>query len=74
QDMFILAPGVGSQGGDLESTIHLGASPTTANIAINVSRSLLYASEDPHTFADASRDVARTIRDRINVARSKIAL
>ena len=71
-DMFILAPGVGSQGGDLESTISLGASKTAVSITINVSRSLLYASDDPLTFADASRNVAKTMRDRINVARSKI--
>ncbi len=72
KSMFILAPGVGSQGGDLESTIRLGASKTEVSITINVSRSLLYASDDPITFADASRNVAKTIRDRINIARSII--
>jgi orotidine-5'-phosphate decarboxylase len=72
EDMFILAPGVGSQGGDLESTIQLGIKKDGLGIAINVSRSLLYASNNSSGFQAASRAVATELRDRINKARQSL--
>ncbi len=51
---LLLIPGVGAQGGDLESIVKIGGK----NIIINASRSIIYA-DDP-------RKAAQTLRDQIN--------
>ncbi len=59
QDMPILIPGVGAQGGDLETSVKFGITKEERNRAIiNVSRSIIY-SENP-------RYEANKIRNEIN--------
>ncbi|HEX2897004.1 MAG TPA: orotidine-5'-phosphate decarboxylase, partial [candidate division Zixibacteria bacterium] len=54
-DMPILIPGVGAQGGDLETAAFNGTSNFTKPALINVSRSVLYASQDLD-FAQKARE------------------
>ncbi len=60
-DMFLLVPGIGAQGGDLEATIKAGGN----NLIINAGRSIIYASNG-EDFADAARAEALKLRDEIN--------
>jgi uridine monophosphate synthetase len=61
--MWILLPGVGSQGGDLESSLSAGLSDGGDGVIVNVSRGISGAS-DP-------KKAALEYRDRINRAREK---
>ena len=70
-DMLILAPGIGTQGGELESTIQFGMKQNGEGIIINVSRAVLYASTDNGSFAQAARTAASSLRDKINLACSR---
>jgi orotidine-5'-phosphate decarboxylase len=58
-DLPILIPGVGAQGGDVESTVRAGIDARGGGIIITASRSIIYASggED---FAEAARESAQT--------------
>ena len=49
-DMWILAPGIGAQGGDLESTLKAGYLAGRGGIIVNVSRGISQA-DDPQTAA-----------------------
>jgi uridine monophosphate synthetase len=60
--MWILLPGVGAQGGDLEAALAVGLDEQGSGIIVSVSRSIIYA-EDP-------RAAAQELRDRINAARA----
>jgi orotidine-5'-phosphate decarboxylase len=60
-DMPILIPGIGAQGGDLETSVRIGNSNGIA--LINVSRSILYAGDQS---SKAITAVAREYNDRIN--------
>jgi orotidine-5'-phosphate decarboxylase len=68
----LLIPGVGAQGGDAAATVRAawrgGTQGTTAPIAVNSSRAILYASAGPD-FADAARRVAAATRRELNAAR-----
>ncbi|HQE93777.1 MAG TPA: orotidine-5'-phosphate decarboxylase [Anaerolineae bacterium] len=63
-DRWILAPGVGAQGGDLETALSAGLDAQGSGMIVPVSRAILYA-EDP-------RAAALMLRDQINVARSDL--
>ncbi len=63
--LWLLLPGVGSQGGDLEASVAAGLRSDGSGIVVNVSRAIARAA-DPG-------DAARGIRDRINAARRKAA-
>merc|ERR1712166_1422814 len=63
-DMWILAPGIGAQGGDLEKTVHAGVRADCSGLLINVSRGISRAS-DPAA-------AARKFRDDINEARQTV--
>jgi orotidine-5'-phosphate decarboxylase len=67
-ELPMLIPGIGTQGGNLESTVsaalHVGNGP----IAINASRSIIYAGEGLD-YAEAVREAAIKLRDQINAAR-----
>ena len=63
-DMPLLIPGIGAQGGDIEATVKAGKG---ANMMINSSRAILYASKD-HDFASAARNVAIQTRDALRAA------
>lgn len=60
--IWVLLPGVGAQGGDLETALAAGLDEQRLGIIASASRSVIYA-EDPRT-------AAQELRDRINVARS----
>jgi orotidine-5'-phosphate decarboxylase len=68
-DVPLLAPGVGSQAGDLEAAVRAAHGPDPAMLLVNASRSIIYASSG-RDFADAARTEALALRDRINAARA----
>jgi uridine monophosphate synthetase len=59
--VWILVPGIGAQGGDLEATLDAGLNSQGHGLIINASRSIIYAT-DP-------RAAALELRDRINKLR-----
>ena len=61
----ILIPGVGAQGGDLESAVRNGADANGRRAIVTASRSVLYASPGAD-FAEAARAEAARLRDAIN--------
>ena len=66
-DMPLLVPGIGAQGGDIESTVKAGRSSSGAGMMINSSRAILYAKpESNENFTQAASRVARHTRDAIN--------
>ena len=60
---WILLPGVGAQGGDLEAALAAGLREDGLGLVVNSSRGIIYA-DDP-------RQAARDLRQRINAARSR---
>jgi len=60
-DLWILLPGVGAQGGDLEASLAAGLDDKGSRVLVNVSRAVCGA-KDPAA-------AAREFRDRINAAR-----
>jgi len=69
-DMPLLIPGVGAQGGDVESTVKAGRTANGRGMMINSSRAILYAKTmGEETYAQAARRVALETRDAINLYR-----
>ena len=66
--MPFLIPGVGAQGGDAIAATQYGLDADGGGVLISSSREILYASNDPATFADAARVAALKLRDTINGA------
>jgi len=64
-EMPLLIPGVGAQGGDVESVVTNGRTSNGAGLIISSSRAILYASTGDD-FADAARSAAMELRDTIN--------
>ncbi|MEX3606628.1 MAG: orotidine-5'-phosphate decarboxylase [Burkholderia sp.] len=66
-EMPLLIPGIGAQGGDVQTTVAAGRT-ADGGMMINSSRAILYASscED---FAEVAARVAQTTRDTINTHR-----
>ena len=60
-DIWILAPGIGAQGGVIEEAVKAGIRRDGRGLLLNVSRGIARA--------DSPADAARTIRDEINSAR-----
>ena len=73
-DMLILAPGIGTQGGDLENTVKYGVNTNGEGLIINSSRSIIFASKDSADYAEKAKLAAQELRDSINRARSEIML
>ena len=65
-EMPILVPGVGAQGGDLPASVASGSDAKGRNLIISSSRGVIYASRGPSDFAQAAREAATGLRDRIN--------
>ena len=63
--MPILLPGIGAQGGDIQSSVRAGRTTDGMGLLINVSRSVLYASSGAD-FAQAARASAQKTRDEAN--------
>ena len=64
-NMPLLIPGVGAQGGDLESAVRLGTDSRGRAALINSSRGIIYASNGAD-FADAAAREADKLRESIN--------
>jgi len=69
-NMPLLIPGVGAQGGDIESAIRYGCDEHGYLAVVNASRSIIYAS-DGDNFAAAARTAALALRDLMNKYRQK---
>jgi orotidine-5'-phosphate decarboxylase len=65
-----LLPGIGTQGGNLESAVQYGCDANGELAIISSSRSILYASHDEN-FPDAARAAALRLRDTIHRYREK---
>jgi orotidine-5'-phosphate decarboxylase len=68
-ELPILIPGVGTQGGDLAASVAAGVDAHGERAILAVSRAILYAG-DGNEYASAAASEARSLRDRINSARS----
>ena len=66
--MPLLVPGIGAQGGDILATCQAGCNSNGSGMMINSSRAILYASSG-HDWAQASAHAAQATRDAINLAR-----
>ncbi len=64
-DMPILIPGVGAQGGDLETAVRLGTDCGGRMAVVSSSRGIIYASKSPD-FASAARRETNRLRQEIN--------
>ncbi len=64
--MPMLVPGVGAQGGDLESGLRLGLDSGMPNVLISSSRGITYASRDRKDFEQKAREAASELRNSIN--------
>ena len=62
EDIPILVPGVGAQGGDLEKAVLAGSNSSGEMAIINVSRGIIYAGKG-ETFCQDIRGSAKTLRD-----------
>ncbi|RJQ41456.1 MAG: orotidine-5'-phosphate decarboxylase [Dehalococcoidia bacterium] len=70
-DITFLIPGIGAQGGDLETTIRYGVNKKSAGVIINSSRQIIFASRSSD-FAGAARKAALALRDAINQVRENL--
>jgi orotidine-5'-phosphate decarboxylase len=64
-EMILLIPGVGTQGGEIAATVKAGVNAQGTGAIINSSREILYASSGTD-FAEAARQRAIGLRDEIN--------
>ncbi|NOX19241.1 MAG: orotidine-5'-phosphate decarboxylase [Chlorobi bacterium] len=55
EDLFVLLPGVGAQGGSLEEIVKIFSEKKSRNFLVNISRALIYAGSDKY-FSQACRD------------------
>lgn len=65
EDMWFLAPGGGTQGGDFGQMVRAGVNKRGTGVMANSSREVLYASSNDD-FAEAARAKALSIRNEIN--------
>jgi orotidine-5'-phosphate decarboxylase len=69
-EMPLLIPGIGKQGGDIEKTVENGTNRKGELAVINSSRGIIFSGDDEH-FSKASRDQAQQLRNNINKYRTK---
>ena len=62
---WLLAPGVGAQGGDLRAALAAGLDADGSGLLIPVSRHVIYA-DDPRTAAQEFREAINTERERVS--------
>jgi orotidine-5'-phosphate decarboxylase len=67
-DMPILLPGVGAQGGDLQSSVKYGCTADGDMLIINVGRSILYAGRQKKDFIEKVRQAAQNVNEEIRAA------
>jgi orotidine-5'-phosphate decarboxylase len=68
RDLLFLIPGVGAQGGSPEEAVRYGATASGIGPLINSSRGIIFASQGGD-YAQAAREAALHLRDRINAYR-----
>ena len=61
----ILIPGIGAQGGDVEKTVKYGTNKDGNMAIINSSRGIIYAAKD-ESFVEKAKIEAKMLRDQIN--------
>ena len=71
EDIPLLVPGIGAQGGDLESCMKAGNNSAGTGIIVNSSRGIIYAGGGEN-FAETSRQAAIRLRDQINQYRQTL--
>ncbi len=64
-DMPLLIPGIGAQGGDAAAVVHNGKNSAGAGLIVSSSRAILYSSAGVD-FAAAARNATLALRDEIN--------
>jgi len=72
-DMPILIPGIGAQGGDLETTVRVGANSKGQGMIINNSRGIIFAYENSpelgeRNYAAAAAKATKSMHDEITAA------
>jgi len=65
EEIPILIPGIGAQGGDIEKTVKYGTNKSGEMAIINSSRGIIYAAKD-ESFSEKAKIEARSLRDEIN--------
>ena len=65
EDIPILIPGIGKQGGDIEKTVRNGTNGKGEMALINSSREIIFAG-DQENFSEQSRKKAESVRNSIN--------
>ena len=65
EDIPILIPGIGKQGGDIEKTVRNGTNGKGEMALINSSREIIFAG-DQENFSEQSRKKAESVRNNIN--------
>jgi orotidine-5'-phosphate decarboxylase len=64
-DMTFLVPGVGAQGGDVETFVKAGLNSQNVGLLINSSRGIIFASNG-EDFAERAREEASKLKEEIN--------
>ena len=65
ENIPILIPGIGAQGGNVKKTIKVGTNKKGNMAIINSSRGIIYSGKDEN-FSNDSRKAAKSLRDEIN--------
>jgi len=70
REIPILIPGIGAQGGDVETTVASGKDSRERGMIINSSRGIIFASQG-EDFAEAARRETEKLRNLINICLNK---
>lgn len=65
-DHFLLVPGVGAQGGDLQSVYREGKNKDVGML-VNASRSIIFAGQEPSNFDSAVSEAARALQTEMSI-------
>ena len=65
KDMVFLVPGIGAQGGDLDTVVKTGLREDKKGLIINLTREVIYASSE-NNFAEIARNISNSYKNRIN--------
>ena len=65
EDIPLLIPGIGKQGGDVKKTIKNGTNSNSEMAIINSSRGIIFAGNNEN-FAETSREKAQFLQNEIN--------
>ena len=65
-EAWFLVPGIGAQGGDMDSVIKYGRSAKTGGLIINSSRAIIHSSRGPD-FVKKARQVAEDMKNRMKI-------